>query len=271
MKKSTGALVVLLLLAGLSACKKDQLGKIGVSETLEINSVSTGTEYTMTVFYPDNEFPTGPVPVVYVLDGFWWGDMAGGVLHDLSQSGDIPKCIMVSIDYKKGDGPFARGIDLVYPGEGAEQPAEAGNFFNFLKTELIPQVEAKYRCDTAQRILFGHSLGGLFTLYSLLDNATNPLFTKCIAASGSLGMGVNNYVFEKEAEVATQINDLPVTLFIGSGTYVGNSPALHQEFYNRIKGRGYPNLKAGFSLYPEQHGTDAYPVFKDGIQFIFSN
>lgn len=84
-------------------------------------------------------------------------------------------------------------------------------------------------------------------------------------------MGVDNYVFQKEAQVAAQVSDLPVTLFIGSGTYVGNSPALHKEFYERISRRGYPNLKAGFSLYPEQHGTDAYAVFKDGIQFIFSN
>jgi hypothetical protein len=67
------------------------------------------------------------------------------------------------------------------------------------------------------------------------------------------------------------VTDLPVKLFIGSGTYVGSSPAMHQEFYKRLKNRNYPNLKVGFSLYPEQHGTDPYPIFRDGIQFVFNN
>lgn len=178
---------------------------------------------------------------------------------------------MVSLDYKKGDGVYARGKDLVYPGKGVQEPAEADKFFQFLKTELIPSVEANYKCDTTKRVLFGHSLGGLFTLYALFDNASNPIFKKYIAASCSIGMGSDNYVFEKESEVATQINDLPVTLFIGSGTYVESSPAMHQEFYKRIKARGYPNFKVGFGLYPEQHGTDVYPIFLDGIQFVFNN
>lgn len=262
--------ILFSLLLGLGSCKKDKLNKIGVNQKFDITSTNTGTTYTMTVFYPDKEFPTTPVPIVYVLDGFWWSDMASGVISDLSGTGKIPKCLMVSLDYKKGDGVYARGKDLVYPGEGVQEPAEADKFFRFLKTELLPQVEANYNCDTSQRILFGHSLGGLFTLYSLLDNFTQPLFKKYIAASCSIGMGIDNYIFGKESEVASQVNDLPVSLFIGSGTYVGSSPAMHQEFYKRIKAREYPSLKVGFGLYPEQHGTDAYPTFKEGIQFVFA-
>ncbi len=263
--------ILCCLLFGLGSCKKDNLSKIGISEKFDITSINTGTTYTMTVFYPDKQFPTTPVPVVYVLDGFWWSDMAAGVINDLSGSGKIPKCLMVSLDYKKGDGVYARSTDLNYPGDGVTGTPEAPKFYAFLKSELLPKVQDTYACDTTQRILFGHSLAGEFVLYSMLDNATNPLFKKCIAASCSMGLGVDNYVFGLERQVASQISDLPVTLFIGSGTYVGNSPAMHQEFYNRIKSRGYPNLKVGFALYPEQHGTDPYPTFKQGIQFMFNN
>jgi predicted alpha/beta superfamily hydrolase len=259
------------LLFGLSSCKKDKLSKIGVSKKFDITSTSTGTTYTMTVFYPDKEFPTTSVPVVYVLDGFWWSDMAAGVLNDLSGEGKIPKCLMVSLDYKKGDGVYVRSTDLNYPGEGVEGTPEANKFFEFLKSELLPQVEANYKCDTTKRILFGHSLAGEFVLYSMLDNAANPLFKKCIAASCSIGLGVDNYVFGKEREVAAQVNDLPVTLFMGVGTYVGSATVMHQEFYTRMKNRNYPSLKIGFKTYPEQHGTDPYPTFVDGIQFVFSN
>lgn len=264
--------MTLILFIGLSSCNKDELKDIGTTEKFDIASTITGTTYTMTVFYPDKSLPDTPIPVVYVLDGFWWGDMAGEVLAELISNNKIPKCLMVSLDYKKGDGVYARSKDLVYPGPGVSVDSAAGDkFFLFLKNELLPYVENNYKCDTTQRIVFGHSLGGLFVLYSLLDNATHPLFKKCIAASCSMGMGSDNYLFDKEKQVSTQITDLPVTLFIGSGTYVGSSPAMHEEFFNRINGRGYPNFKASFSLYDEQHGTDAYPIFKDGIQYVMNN
>lgn len=271
-RQHMGMCLTFFLLLGLVACKKDELGKWGVTEKFDIQSTHTGTTYTMTVFYPGDAMPSTPVPVVYVLDGFWWGNMAGEVLHDLSNNNNIPKCLLVSLDYKKGDGVYARSKDLVYPGPGVSvDSAQGDKFFQFIKTELVPYVEANYACDSTERVIFGHSLGGLFVLYSLLDNASQPLFKKCIAASCSIGMGADNYVFEKEAQVAQQVADLPVKLFIGSGTYVGSSPAMHQAFFERINGRAYPGFKAGFSVYPEQHGTDAYPIFTDGIQFVFNH
>lgn len=263
--------VLFSLLSGFSSCKKDKLSNIGVTEKFDITSANTGTTYTMTVFYPDKQFPAAPVPVVYVLDGFWWSNMSAGLISDLSRSGKIPKCLMVSLDYKNGDGIYARSTDLNYPGEGVQGTPAADKFFAFLKWELLPRVQAAYACDTSRQILFGHSLAGEFVLYSMLDNASNPLFRKCIAASCSMGLGVDNYVFGLERKAAAQVSDLPVTLYLGVGKYVGSATILHQEFYNRIKGRGYPGFKAGFSIYPEQHGTDAYPTFRDGIQFMFNN
>ena len=135
---------------------------------------------------------------------------------------------MVSLDYKKGDGVYARGTDLNYPGEGVEGTPQAPKFFEFLKSELLPKVDAKYACDTSKRILFGHSLAGEFVLYSMLDNATHPLFKKCIAASCSIGLGIDNYVFGLERQVATQVSDLPVTLYMGVGNYVGRATIMHQ-------------------------------------------
>lgn len=269
--KQIAVVCLLLIVLSIAGCTKDKLEKIGTTRTFDITSTETGTTYSMTVFYPGNEMPTTPVPVIYVLDGFWWGDMAGGLVSDLSEEGKIPKCLMVSLDYKDGKGPYSRTPDLVYPGEGTDGNAAGQKFFKFLKNELVPKIESEYTCDTTKRTLFGHSLGGLFVLYSLLDNPTHPLFTKCIAASASIGMGVNNYVFEKEIEVANAHSDLNVTLYIGIGKYVGSAGAMHNELYNRMKNRQYPNMQIGFGLFDEQHGSDPYPVFKNGIEFVFSH
>ncbi|MFN8278218.1 MAG: alpha/beta hydrolase-fold protein [Chitinophagales bacterium] len=266
------AIAALLLMA---SCKKETLSDKGVSEKWDITSAQTGTTYTMTVFYPDKEFPKTPVPVVYVLDGFWWSDMAAGVLTDYSRSGKIPKCLMVSLDYKKGDGVYARSTDLIYPGpgitNGATKTPEAPKFYDFLQQELLPQVEAKYAADTTLRILFGHSLGGAFVLYATLSHAQHPLFTKCIAASSSIGLGSDNYIFSLEDSVAKQVSDLPVSLYLGVGTYVGSATVMHEELYRRLKNRHYPSLKIGFGTSNYEHGPDAYPAFQQGIQFIFNN
>ncbi len=269
MKKTTFVLIITVLLV-LAACKKDKLGKWGTSKSFDITSANTGTTYTMTVFYPGNEFPTTPTPVVYVLDGFWWKDMTAQTVTELSNDGEIPKCIVVSLDYKSHRGPYDRGPDLIYPGE-VEEEAHADKFYRFMVDELVPKIESEYLCDTAHRVLFGHSYGGLFTLFSMFDNAGQVVFNKRIAASVSIGTGNNNYLFTKEAETATKVNDIPVTLFMGCGTYIVSAPAMLEEMYKRLKARNYPNLKLGFQTYPEQHGTDPYPVFKDGLRFVFNN
>lgn len=262
--------ISLSIMALFQSCKKEDLSKLGVHQKLEISSAYTGTDYTIDVFYPGSSFPDSPVPIVYVLDGFWYREMAAELGKELSSEGSIPTCLFVSIDYKKGDGVYARSKDLIYPGEGVEQEAEAPLFYQFLKEELIPQVESQFPSDTSRRTILGHSLGGLFVLYALLDNAEEPLFSKIVAASCSIGMGLNNYLFQKEAELAQNGGSLDAELYIGCGNLVGSAPVMHQEFYERLKARNYPNLNLRFELFPNTHGTDTYPSYKNGLKYVFS-
>jgi predicted alpha/beta superfamily hydrolase len=55
------------------------------------------------------------------------------------------------------------------PGD-AKGSGEGPKFLAFLKSELIPLIEANYRADPARRILGGHSFGGLFTLYAMFTD-----------------------------------------------------------------------------------------------------
>lgn len=258
-------------LIGLSSCQKDNLTKLGTTESFSITSAETGTTYKITVFYPDKNMPADTVPVVYVLDGFWYREMTAGIIHDLVESGQIPKVLMVSIDYEKGDGVYARSNDLVYPIDNSGFKTPKGDkFFLFLKNELAPKIETTYPCDTTQRTLLGHSLGGFFALYSLLDNASSPFFKKVVAASCSIGLGTDNAVFVKEQQVSQQVTDIPASLYIACGELVGSAPAMHQEFYRRIASRSYPHLKVTFETFSKSHGTDPYPSFKNGLQYVFN-
>lgn len=77
----------------------------------------------------------------------------------------------------------ARSVDFMPPGaegRGAGAPA----FAQFLASELLPLIEARYNADPGRRVLFGQSRGGSFVLYSAFTDpdlfwgriASNPAF-----------------------------------------------------------------------------------------------
>jgi predicted alpha/beta superfamily hydrolase len=70
------------------------------------------------------------------------------------------------------------------------------NFYLFLKKELIPYIEKKYKVNS-NRTLIGHSLGGLFSFYCLFRK--ERLFTNFVSLSPALWINHENlYAFEKK-------------------------------------------------------------------------
>lgn len=266
--KMMATLVLATALFGLNSCQK-KADTWGVNTTFEIHSANTERDYAIEVFYPDATFPSDPVPVLLVLDGFWYHEMAAELVRELSDEGTIPKCLVVSIDYAGGGGVYTRAEDLVYPHPNTDETRKGDLFYQFLTEELMPQIESDYATDTTQRTLFGHSLGGYFALYSLMDNSDDPFFKKRIAASCSIGMD-DNELFVQEALVSETRSDIEQSLFIGCGTLVGSAPIMHQEYFNRLRSRNYPSLDVEFETYQKTHGTDVYPSLKNGLRHVFN-
>jgi predicted alpha/beta superfamily hydrolase len=124
--------------------------------------------------------------VVYLLDGDSLFPMLAPHHLFLTYDENLPEAVIVGIAY----GSLAPGVnrrDLDYVGPSAARPAaEAGApaFQTFLKSELLPNIEARYRVDPARRVLVGQSLGANFVLYSAFAEpdlfwgriASNPVF-----------------------------------------------------------------------------------------------
>src|SRR5690606_34932857 len=94
--------------------------------------------------------------------------------------------IIVGIAYGGFD-PAINRRDLDFTGQGADTaPGQggAGPFHDFLRDQLLPEVEGRYRTDPARRVLVGQSRGGYFVLWSALQDpdlfwgriASNPSF-----------------------------------------------------------------------------------------------
>jgi predicted alpha/beta superfamily hydrolase len=148
-----------------------------------------GLEYRIVISQPDGPPPPGGFPVVYVVDGNAWSGIAAEIarLDEL----EVGPAVVVGIGYPTDAllDNARRAYDLTPPGPA---PAEAAGlktggadvFLQFIEGTVKPAVGVACKVDPARQALFGHSLGGLFVVHTLL---TRPgAFTSYIAASPAI-------------------------------------------------------------------------------------
>src|SRR5512143_1562061 len=151
----------------------------------ELDSQRLGERREVWISLPDGYSATARrYPVVYMMDGelnFTSGVIGG--LRYAAQVGEIPELIVVGIRNTR------RELDA-FPWEitfadGEKAGGRADRYLAFLREELVPWVEARYR--TARfRIVYGTSNTGLTAIYALFhDPDLADLF---VAASATLAV-----------------------------------------------------------------------------------
>ena len=141
---------------------------------------ANGSEYRIFVWTPKAPPPPPGYPVVYVLDPATPGAplVADFVRVNETDNGFLSRvkpAIVVGIGYPI-DSPFdlkRRGFDLTTPDEKIHSVIPDPNggyeaFFSFIETVVKPEIERRYNIDRSQQSLLGHSLGGEFTLRTLV-------------------------------------------------------------------------------------------------------
>lgn len=162
-------------------------------EMLTLHSEVLNETRTLLIRLPEGYETSGRrYPVMFLLDAEYFFQPATAAVQFLSELGYIdnqfrnhliPQLIVVGIvnvDRDRDYTPTYRPEDghLRFPRSG-----HAGSFLEFLEKEAIPSIDGRYRTQP-YRILTGWSLGGLFTVHTLL---TRPdLFSAYLAVSPSL-------------------------------------------------------------------------------------
>lgn len=163
--------------------------------TTTLYAASVADSFHISVSLPADYYTAPPkrYPVVYLLDANLYFDIMATTLRSYAAVGLSPDVILVGIGYK--DFPTMdslRNRDYIYPLAIPEYEMStsggADKFLSFIRTTLIPFIDKSYHGDTSKRVLMGHSLGGYFTLYALLQQLTGHSsgFSSYIAASPSL-------------------------------------------------------------------------------------
>ena len=243
---------------------------IANSELRTIKSTSTGRDYDLYIHIPKqyDKDQTAKYPVLYVLDGQWEFKLVDPVVGGLVYDQYMPDVIIVGITYsgENADYDGLRAMDFTpTPIEGLKGSGDGQKFLKFLKTELIPFVEASYRVDPTRRVLMGGSLGGLFTLYAMFSDPS--LFSAYFAACPAVVLGP---FFKQEADYARVHKDLPVKLYVAVGGWDELSGPV-QEFVHIVRSRNYGGLQLEARVIEgERHAGIAPEAFNRGLRFLFS-
>jgi uncharacterized protein len=245
---------------------------IADSEVRVLKSTITGRDNDLYIHLPSNyaRDTARKYPVLYILDGQWDFKLTDAVLGGLVYDKFVPEMILVGITYS-GDHADYNGLRAMdYTPTATRQVKGSGNgpkFLKFLKTELIPFIEANYRSDPSHRVLQGSSYAGLFTLYAMF--AEPGLFSAYLSASPAVPYD-DRYAFKQEAEYARTHKELPVKLFLAVGGAEGLTNPV-KEFMQTLQSRGYKGLKLETRVIEgERHAGNKPETFNRGLRFLFS-
>ncbi|MEM8968163.1 MAG: alpha/beta hydrolase-fold protein [Bacteroidota bacterium] len=247
------------------------------TELRELTSTLNGQTYQIKVKLPRGyEDGSMSYPVLYVTDAETNFGGITYIVQRLIKDRLIPPLLVVGIAYGTDYDTFyeLRSRDLT-PVEDKEltfgsktKPDPTGGadkFSDFLAKELFPFIEENYRVKPNDRALYGHSYGGLFGSYVLLEKPA--LFNRYLLLSPSFWYYDDMMLDEvKTAQLALE----PTRLYMASGEHEGRIDDLQIEFIARLSERSIENLMIEAEVMEnETHRTIFGSGFTDGMRFLY--
>jgi predicted alpha/beta superfamily hydrolase len=281
-------------LFGLAFCsKKDQKNFLEVhipgTEIQTIHSVSVNQTFSLFVSLPeDYRVTTKTYPVLFMLDANSEFGIVTQILRLMRITKELPDMVVVGIGYPEEkdkiiwalrsrdltptpDPEYDKEMQELYPDMPDIPSGGAPRFLKSLTKEVIPLILSRYRIKTDSMILAGHSLGGLFALYTLF---TQPnAFSHYIIGSPSIWWD-SNYLFSLEEEYAAAHDDLPAFLFLSvGGEESGKAPYAMvpnmKKMEEKLRSRNYPNLHLETKVFEEETHMSVIPVtFSRGLRSV---
>ncbi|MBA3240276.1 MAG: hypothetical protein H0T60_03530 [Acidobacteria bacterium] len=208
-------------------------------------------------------------PVVYMTDGEAHFAHTNSTLSFLSRNGRMPEMIVVAIQNTDRTRDLTPTRVEQLPGNpNVRFPTSGGadKFLKFIETELIPNIESKYRTQPF-RVFAGHSLGGLFAVNAML---TRPeLFNAYIAVSPSLQWD-NFLLIDRAKEFFKNRKDYNRTLYVTLGNEpgdIGDSFKLFREVLAKQQTKGFAWEAVQWE--DEDHGSVVLRSHYAGLRKVF--
>ncbi|WP_230199490.1 alpha/beta hydrolase [Bacillus testis] len=244
--------------------------------SFSLHSNNTNYTYTVDLFVPEAECPKEGFPVIYVLDGLSYFDLAKKTIELQSKNAaktKVKPAIIVGINHEKETMRQRRFYDFTAPAESYQYPERmqkmipqavggAEDFHLFIEHELKPIIHRDYPVDSGNEILFGHSLGGYYVLWSLFKHTKS--FSQYIALSPSIWWNDHELVAYKETFIKN--GGTCNGLFLAAGELEGFMVEDARMMYESLSGRGFP--VAFYEALEENHASVVPTVISRAFRFL---
>lgn len=177
----------------------EKKGLYGLPGTRECTlRARNGQTYRLLIAEPSLPAPVEGYPVIYALDGnATFATLADAIRLQTRPPHGFDPAVVVAIG-AEGDSPFdqvGRVRDFTTPADLAKLPKRpnglnwdghggAEAFADVIEYDIKPLIAERYRIDTRRQTLFGHSLGGFFTLHLCMTRPES--FANFFAGSPSI-------------------------------------------------------------------------------------
>lgn len=223
---------------------------------------------SLKVFIPDTwkKDSTEKYEVIYLTDGEWVSELFPFIYRFAKGENFVPPVIIVAIPNRYINGVNQRDRDFL-PVHVADNTISGGadRFISFLKNELIPYINKTYPVNGTNS-LYGHSYGGLFSMYAFL---TEPeLFETCYATDPSFRWN-NDYAIKLASERLGKIT-LERHLWIAGieSTYKGMGI---DRMDTVLRQKAPANIYWKIGLFPnESHNSVRLKAIYDGLKFSYA-
>ncbi|MBS4210107.1 alpha/beta hydrolase-fold protein [Bacillus sp. FJAT-50079] len=254
---------------------------LGNTEAWTYHSKEMDDEYEIRVALPKSPPPEEGYPIIYVLDGQSYFQFARDVIRLQSKNSAktfVHEAIVVGIGHAGEDEDIrkrrfydftAPAKEYIYPerlkGFDVGKHGGAKKFLHFIEEELKPRIEKRYIINKKKQALFGHSLSGLFTLWTLF---TKPAaFQTYLACSPSIWW--NDYELFKYMEAFLQQKIEKIRIHITVGEYerfmVDDAKRMAHELITKIP---EAVLECEYYIAPEENHASVVPtIMSRAIRF----
>ncbi|WP_037585765.1 alpha/beta hydrolase [Stenoxybacter acetivorans] len=247
-------------------------------QTLYFDSADGKRHYRVYVGIPKTTPPPSGFPVLYALDG-------NAVLAELTTprlkalaAGKKPILVLIGYNTELRLNSAARAYDYTPPDENGMEYADAiqpnrrnggaAAFLTLLRMQIQPSVVKLANINLHEQTLWGHSYGGLFVLYTLLNKPM--MFQHYVAADPSLWVRKGLMLKQWQNGQYPILADQTTLVLLKSGR--ANAPAVNtaaQALYQAVKAvpensteqlankwANTPHLQVHYQVYPNQnHGS----------------
>lgn len=262
-----GWVVALGVASVLQAAPIDAGEPVNVGTKYKMESKILGESRDYLVYKPPGyDFRNDRYPVLILLDAEAHFIHTSAAVDFLAGNGRIPPMLVVGLTNTD------RTRDMTPPTTSGAAPGNPGvtggaeKFLGFIADELIPTIDRDYR-TRPYRVLTGHSLGGLFAVYALINRP--QVFNGYLAISPSLWWDNQTLVRSADAFLAGH-KDLRADLYMTMGNEGTAMLGGAWKLSAALEEASLRELRWKFErMTDEHHGSVPYRSTYDGLQAIF--